>query len=151
MEGKGLNTIYHENLNGEFYSGTSGLVLPLNKRDFPIAFRDKSRLEYYASFFNSIEINSSFYKLPKDTTVSKWTESVGNDFKFTFKIPKCITHSKELNFDESEINEFCHLMQEIGGRKGCFLAQFPPSIKIAKLDQIHLLLENFKKNNSSIS
>ncbi|HEY8955872.1 DUF72 domain-containing protein, partial [Chitinophaga sp.] len=49
---------------GLYRSGTSGLVLPVpNKQSFPPAFRDKSRLTYYASLFNSIEINSSFYKV----------------------------------------------------------------------------------------
>src|SRR2546423_6921762 len=65
----------------EFYSGTSGLVLPFSKRSFPAEFKDKSRLHYYASLFNSIEINSSFYKMPMASTIKRWGESVPDGFR----------------------------------------------------------------------
>src|SRR5262249_30420523 len=54
---------------GNFYLGTSGLVLPVpNKQHFPEEFKAGTRLSYYASLFNSIEVNSSFYKVPRPAT-----------------------------------------------------------------------------------
>ena len=50
---------------GIFYGGTSGLQISMPKRDFPPEHEDKSRLANYAHHENSIEINSSFYKLPQ--------------------------------------------------------------------------------------
>ncbi len=85
-------------INNTFYSGTSGLVLPVPKLLYPAEFQDKSRLTYYASLFNSIEINSSFYKIPQIPTVCKWAESVPDNFQFTFKLSKAITHAKGLEF-----------------------------------------------------
>ena len=66
-----------DNYSKNIFSGTSGLVVPeRNKSFFPPAFRDKSRLTYYASLFNSIEINSSFKKPPLPRTVMKWAADV---------------------------------------------------------------------------
>jgi len=62
--------------NNHFYSGISGLQLPIPKYLFPDPYKQSSRLTYYASLFNSIEINSSFYKIPLSTTIAKWAASV---------------------------------------------------------------------------
>ena len=75
-----------------FYAGTSNIVLPVpNKSFFPPKYRDKTRLNYYASLFNSVEINSSFYKVPLPRTVEKWTTEVPPNFRFSFKLSKAIT------------------------------------------------------------
>ena len=65
-----------------YYSGTSGLLLPVpNKLHYPDEFQDKSRLYYYASLMNSIEINSSFYKIPLSSTIKKWADDVPKEFR----------------------------------------------------------------------
>ena len=128
-----------------FYSGTSGLVLPFNKTQFPADFKDKSRLQYYASLFNSVEINSVFYKLPKKETVHTWAESVPEDFRFTFKIPKVITHAPQLDFKLKDVTEFIDVIEHIGDKKGCLLAQFPPSGTIEKMESLKRLLETLKQ------
>lgn len=101
-----------------FYSGTSGLVLPVkNKQFYPVAFQDKSRLTYYASLFNSIEINSSFYKIPMPSTVAKWAERVLEHFRFTFKLWREITHVKGLAFDPVNVERFMYTIDQIGNKK----------------------------------
>lgn len=127
--------------NTPFYSGTSGLNLPLPRSQYPEEFREKSRLEYYASLFNSLEINSCFYKLPRSATVAKWAEAVPADFRFTCKISKSITHAKNLQFSQSDINDFISVMENMGEKKGCLLAQFPPSLKIENVSGLQKLLE----------
>ncbi len=128
-----------------FYSGTSGLVLPVPQSLYPIEFQDKSRLEYYASLFNSVEINSSFYKMPMISTVSKWAESVGDHFQFTFKLSKIITHVKGLDFNVEDIELFMQRIENIRNKKGCLLVQFPPSLKIENISRVEQLLFNLKK------
>lgn len=107
------------------FSGTSGLVLPIAKINYPQEYQDKSRLSYYASLFNSIEINSSFYKMPMVSTVKKWAESVPDHFKFTFKLSKLITHGKGLLYDPAEVIKFMHTISHADNKKGCVLIQFP--------------------------
>ncbi|MVN23312.1 DUF72 domain-containing protein [Mucilaginibacter arboris] len=134
--------------NTTFYSGTSGIVLPVpNKTLFPEEFQDKSRLTYYASLFNSVEINSSFYKVPMAATVQKWAESVPANFQFTFKLWKEITHAKKLTFNREDVHHFMEVIGNAGHKKGCLLVQFPPSLKVADRFQLEKLLMVIQETN----
>lgn len=126
------------------YSGTSGLVLPVPQSLYPPEFKGKSRLTYYASLCNSIEINSSFYKTPMTSTVSKWAESVSGNFQFSFKLSKAVTHAKGLDFNAEDLNNYMQTIAHIGNKKGCLLVQFPPALKIEKCRQLQNLLISIK-------
>ncbi|MDB5012515.1 MAG: hypothetical protein JWQ25_717 [Daejeonella sp.] len=132
------------------YAGTSGVVLPVaNKVFYPPEFQDKSRLTYYASLFNTVEINSSFYKIPMASTVRKWAESVPESFRFTFKLWKEITHAKELEFNPADVVRFMETIAQAENKEGCLLVQFPPSISIFKLAQLKQLLTSIQHANIS--
>ena len=109
-----------------FFSGTSNIVTPLKQSEFPVAFSGASRLTYYASLFSSVEINASFYKLPKMATVEKWGNSTPEGFRFTFKVSKRVTHAKDLQFSSEELELFAETVGSIGDKKGCLLVQLPP-------------------------
>lgn len=123
-----------------FYSGTSGLQLPIPKYLFPPPFENASRLTYYSSFFNSLEVNSSFYKIPQAVTVAKWADSVSEQFRFTFKLWKGITHVKDLNFNKEDVSAFLKSINAVKEKKGCLLIQFPPSLGIEHTAQLDKLL-----------
>ncbi len=123
-----------------FYSGLSGLQLPVPKYLFPPPYENSSRLTFYASHFNSIEFNSTFYKIPQPATVGKWAAMVPEDFRFTFKLWKEITHSKGFNFNEEDVVAFFHSINAVKERKGCLLIQFPPSIGREYAGQLENLL-----------
>lgn len=128
-------------MKNQFFSGTSGLVLPVpNKQAFPPEFQDQPRLAYYAALFNSIEVNSSFYKVPMGATVNKWANVVPDDFKFTYKLWRNITHNKELAFDPADVFRFMDVIKYAGSKKGSLLVQFPASIKADKAPQLENLL-----------
>ena len=124
-----------------YFSGISGLVLPVpNKTYYPPEFRDKSRLNYYGSLFNSIEVNSSFYKIPIARTVAKWANEVPEDFRFTFKLWRGITHEKGLTFDLADVNRFLTAINAVGDKKGCLLIQLPPSVRVVLMPQLQYLV-----------
>lgn len=124
-----------------YFSGTSGLVLPVpNKTHYPPEFFNKSRLCYYASLNNSIEVNSSFYKIPQAKTVNKWVQEVTADFKFTYKLWRGITHEKGLMFNAADINRFMEAINAVGSKKGCLLIQLPPSAKATLMPQLQYLV-----------
>ena len=112
----------------QIYSGLSGLQLPIPKYLFPPPFENASRLTYYASIFNSIEFNSSFYKIPQPSTVAKWAASVPEHFRFTFKLWKGITHNKGFNFQKEDVAAFFDSINSVNEKKGSLLIQFPPSL-----------------------
>ena len=124
----------------KFYGGTSGLQLPMPKRDFPPEYADKSRIYFYSTIVNSLEVNSSFYKVPLASTVKKWSEDVWGDFKFTFKLWRDITHNKGLVFKPEDVQRFMSVIDSAGDQKGCLLVQFPPSIIVAYKNQLQNLL-----------
>lgn len=134
------------NTKGKFYSGTSGLVLPVaNKLAFPPAYKDKSRLSYYASIFNSLEVNSSFYKIPMATTTRRWATEVPEEFKFTFKLFRGITHNKALLFEEELVEKFMHVINQVGEKRGALLVQFPASIHFDSFSQFERLLTSIRR------
>lgn len=131
--------------NEQYYSGTSGLLLPVrNKLFYPEAFKEKSRLCFYGSMMNSIEINSTFYKLPMAATIRKWATEVPEDFRFTFKLFREITHNKGLAFDPQAVTQFMEVIDGIGHKKGCVLVQLPGSVRIGNLKQLALLMETLR-------
>jgi uncharacterized protein YecE (DUF72 family) len=136
-------------VSGKFFSGLSGIHLPIPKYQFPEAFQKSSRLNYYANHFNSIEVNSSFYKLPMPLTVAKWVDDVPENFQFTFKLFKQVTHTKDLNFDSAEVDKFLHSIAAAQVKAGCILIQFPPSLTTSSIHQLDHLLNAIESNDSS--
>lgn len=127
-----------------YFAGTSGLITPMPKRDFPPELQDKSRLGFYSIFENSIEINSSFYKLPQAKTITRWAGEVPAGFRFTFKLWKEITHQKQFFFRQEDIAPFMEAIGAVGNKKGCLLVQFPPSLQVSALPRLQTLLPLLK-------
>ena len=127
-----------------FFSGTSNIVVPIKQADYPSEFTGASRLRYYASLFSSVEINSSFYQVPKAATVDKWHHSVPSHFRFTFKVPKAVTHAKGLRFVVGDVEHFAKAVAPAGNKKGCLLVQLPPSLKRERQEELEGLLECLK-------
>lgn len=131
--------------------GTSNIVLPGNKQSFPPEFRDQPRLTYYATLFNTLEVNSSFYKVPMPKTFAKWAAEVPDHFRFTVKLWQGITHAKALNYQKEDIVAFLKAADETGTKKGCLLIQFPASINAHYHSQVARLLQQLQdidQNNS---
>ena len=87
-----------------------------------------SHLQRYASRFQAVEINSSFYKSHKRDTYQKWAASVPARFRFAVKMPKWLTHEECLEETGEPLAQF---LQEIGGlgrKLGCVLVQLPPGL-----------------------
>lgn len=126
---------------GQLFIGTSNITLPGNKSTFPKAFRNKSRLNYYSSLFNTVELNSPFYKIPMAATFKKWAADTKKGFQFSVKLWKGITHIKQLDFDADDINSFIQKASELKNKKGCLLLQFPGKIAFDYFGHVEKLLE----------
>lgn len=133
---------------GIFRLGTSNIVLPGPKATFPPEFQESSRLHFYASLFNTLEVNSSFYKVPRAITFEKWAADVPDDFQFTIKLWRDITHAKRLDFKLADIDRFMQAAEGLGTKKGCLLIQFPASITVDYLPAIKMILDQIKKQNT---
>jgi uncharacterized protein YecE (DUF72 family) len=109
------------------YLGTAGWSIPREaKHLFPV---EGSHLERYATHFNAVEINSSFYRPHWPATYERWARTVPADFRFSLKLPKLITHKKRLVEVENDLEEFLSQATSLGSKLGPVLIQLPPSFQ----------------------
>jgi uncharacterized protein YecE (DUF72 family) len=125
--------------------GITNAHMPGNKSSFPPEFQTGTRLHYYSHLFNTVEVNSCFYKIPLSSTYEKWAKDVGPDFRFTLKLCKEITHARELDSDLSFIDLFMKAAEGVGFKKACILIQFPSKISLSHFNQLEKILAETKK------
>ena len=128
-------------VKGTIRIGTSNVVVPGNKATFPREFHDKTRLNYYASLFNTVELNSTFRQIPRSATLAKWCTEVPVDFQFTLKLVKDITHVKKLQGNTSLVEPFLNASQSLGNKRRCLLVQFPASIHAEYWEEVNAILQ----------
>ncbi len=136
--------------SGSIRIGTSNVVIPGNKQSFPEAFKTKSRLAYYSSLFNTVEINSSFYKVPMPETFVKWATETAEGFHFSIKLWKEITHVKLLNFKLPDIHLFLDAAVMAGEKRGPLLIQFPGKINVEFYNHVQELLSEIRYYTAGI-
>jgi len=85
-------------------------------------------LEYYSEFFNTVEVNNTFYRFPNEKTVIGWHDKTPDDFKFTLKANQLITHRRRFKNTESTISRFYRLGDLLEDKLACILFQIPPNI-----------------------
>lgn len=88
------------------------------------------RLRFYARRFPIVEVNSSFYRLPKREVVASWVRRTPPAFRFTAKLPQTITHEQRLEGSRDALAEFLKVLQPLrdAGRLAAALVQLPPSL-----------------------
>lgn len=94
---------------------------------YPEKMKSTEWLTFYAESFDTTEINTSFYHLPKPQTVLGWIEKVPKDFKFCVKISRYLTHMKKLHDPEEPLSRFFDVFAPMQQRMGPVLVQLPPS------------------------
>lgn len=87
-----------------------------------------SALERYASVFNCVEINSSFYRPHKPETYARWADSVPEHFRFSVKLPKAISHEARLALEGNALERFAGELGMLGEKLGAVLVQLPPGL-----------------------
>jgi len=112
---------------------------------YPDDLKKSKWLEYYCQHFNTVEINSTFYRIPKITTVKGWIRKVPDDFRISLKMNKQLTHVSR--FSDSEVIEsFKEIVSLVDDKLGCVLVQLPPSLKkdFELLDKMCSMLSELK-------
>ena len=110
--------------------GCSGWVYKDWKGPFyPPEVKDKDRLEYYATRFDTAEINASFYRLPSEAMVAGWAERAPPGFLFAWKVSRFITHNKKLNDCADSVALVFGRMAPLGEHYGPALVQLPPQLR----------------------
>jgi len=115
----------------KIHIGTSGFYYDhWIGRCYPDNISKHDLLPFFAQHFKTVEINSTFYHLPRRTTIDRWLEATPDDFLFTLKANRSITHRKRLDAVLEEITVFLRLVKPLKEKLGVILFQLPPRLKL---------------------
>jgi uncharacterized protein YecE (DUF72 family) len=110
--------------------GTSGWSFKEWKGSFyPKDLPDDDQLGHYASRFPTVEINNTFYRMPRESVLHDWRSKVPESFRFAIKASQRITHFGRLKDVEDSVSYFTRVTSELGERRGPTLFQLPPNLK----------------------
>jgi len=111
----------------KIHIGTSGWNYKHWRGNFyPEDLKSSDWFEYYVKHFLTVEINNSFYQLPEKKTFEKWRRSVSENFVFSVKASRYITHMKKLKDPQQPVSNFIYNVKELQDRLGPVLFQLPP-------------------------
>ena len=95
---------------------------------YPEGISKRELLPAYAQTFSTVEINSTFYHFPRQSTLLHWLEATPEDFRFSLKAHRSITHYHRL--DSGDLRAFMHQIKPLRPKLGVILFQLPPSLKL---------------------
>jgi len=113
-------------------------------RFYPAKLESKRFLEYYSQIFDFVEIDSTFYKIPRRQVIMRWASSSPPHFKFTAKFPQVATHDTRLGGGLGVLDSFLEMMKPLEPKLLCLLVQLPASLTkdegLPKLERLIPLL-----------
>lgn len=126
------------------YIGTAGWSFPRDL-DFPV---EGSGLARYATRFDAVEINSSFYRPHQRKTYQRWAASTPPGFRFAVKVPRAITHERRLIAVDDPLARFLDETEGLGDKRGPLLIQLPPSLRF-EAEQAEAFLKTWRAHGDA--
>lgn len=127
------------------FIGATGWSVPeWRGKVYPQGARPDSFLHHYSRQFNTIELNTTHYRIPDQETIEKWRDQTPADFRFCPKVLQRISHATQLGTDSPAlIDHFCQSLSGLGEKLGpCFL-QLPPYFDPGRLPVLEKFLQHF--------
>ena len=119
--------------SGWVYKDWRGIFYP---EDLP----QKKWFSFYAEHFDTVEINNSFYRLPKESTFESWSRQAPEGFRYAVKASRYLTHNKKLKDPADPLQRFLTPARKLGEHLGPLLYQLPPNWKL-NLERLETFLE----------
>ncbi|MEW6744794.1 MAG: DUF72 domain-containing protein [Planctomycetota bacterium] len=115
---------------GRLSIGTSGWSYShwANGIFYPRGLKQGEWLSFFSRHFDTVEVNSSFYRLPKPEIILHWAQVTGARFRFAVKLWRRITHDKQLAGCAAELQDFFAVVNGLGAKRAPLLVQLPPSM-----------------------
>lgn len=106
---------------------------------YPPGTRATEYLDLYCRAFDTVEIDSTFYAIPSEASITSWSTRAPEDFRYSLKLPREITHERRLDECDDLLNRFCDRVRGLGNRVASVLIQLPPDFS----PHSYQLLERF--------
>ena len=130
----------------KLYAGTSGYSYKEWKGHFyPEKMPADQMLSFYATKLPAVEINNTFYRLPKRDVIDLWSSQVPPEFKFVIKASQKITHMRRLKGAEDETGYLMDTVSTLEKKLGVVFFQLPPNFK-KDTERLGAFLETLPKN-----
>ena len=118
---------------------------PWQGRYLPAALPSRDRLHAYATWCNAVEGNTTYYATPQSGTVQSWAGQTAPDFRFVLKLPKTITHERQLSDVGDPLRAFLTAIEPLGPRAHALWVQLPPSFSPAGLGALAAFLRRLPR------
>ncbi len=129
--------------SGYFYWDWKGVFYPENLKPY-------QWFEYYSKHFNTLEINSTFYRFPSPSSLKNWYKIAPENFVYSVKVNKYITHIKKFKGVKEQLDRFYTLSStHLKEKLGTFLFQLPPFFKYSP-DNIHSIVNQLNKRFKNV-
>ena len=127
-----------------FYIGCTGWSMKeWVGKIYPKGTKTGDYLKFYTRQFNTIELNTTHYRIPNDATIEKWSKESEPDFRFCPKVLQLISHSRNLGIGSGQIMAFCEAIQGLEEKLGCCFIQLPPYLGSDRLPVLEAFLKNW--------
>ena len=127
----------------EWRFGTMGFSYSDWKEVFyPAGLKASEYLSHYARYFNSVELDTTFYAIPDVARVKNWAASVPEDFRFSLKTPRAITHEGALDRNIGLMHDFVAAARNFEQKLGVVLIQFPASFDESNIGRLGTFLRS---------
>ena len=133
------------------YIGTSGYSYSYWKnRFYPEGLPASKQLDYYSKHFNTVELNYTFYRFPSVKALNAAATGTSDDFLFSLKVHKSITHQMRMKDAKEKIAEFMDITLEgLGTKLGCVLFQLPPSYSYSE-ERLEDIIRNVPRHSRNV-
>lgn len=134
-------TVNHTKNSMDWQLGTMGFAFKDWEGVFyPLTTPNQKYLRIYSGKFNSVEIDSTFYGTPRQSTILRWREMTPDNFTISLKMPRRITHDLRLINTDNEVQDFVLASSLLEDKLGALLVQFPPSFSADNYDVLQSFL-----------
>lgn len=110
---------------------------------YPSGAKPADFLKFYTRQFNTIELNTTHYRIPDFATIEKWRTEAESDFKYCPKLPQTISHSRDLGDGGENLMAFCASIQRLEEKLGCCFLQLPPYFGPERLPVLERFFQHF--------
>ena len=111
------------------FGGFYPIQKELKSTFYPTDLSEKKLLHFYGERFRTVEINNTFYRIPKASVLETWAADVPADFKFVLKAPQQITHTLRLKNTADSVSQLLEVAGTLKDRLGPLLFQLPPNLE----------------------
>jgi uncharacterized protein YecE (DUF72 family) len=133
---------YHIATSGWYYREWKGAFYP---DDMP----SHRWFSHYAQQFDTVELNAPFYRPPPLATVKNWKRKAPENFRYSVKVNRAITHEKRFQGTQDLIREFYRIADVLGPKLGCFLFQLPPNFEFTH-ERLELILSQLDSTHKNV-